>query len=42
MFEKNLIANRGNQPLASGAAAQPNCIAAESREGVFTAEAAHV
>ncbi len=42
MFEKILIANRGDQPPAGGAAAQPNCVAAESREGGFTAETAHV
>jgi hypothetical protein len=42
MFEKILIANRGDQPPAGGAAAQPNCFAAESREGDFTPETAHV
>ena len=42
MFEKILIANRGDQPSAGGAAAQPNCIAAESHEGGFTTEIAHV
>jgi len=31
-FEKILIANRGDQPPTGGAAAQPNCVAAESRE----------
>jgi hypothetical protein len=36
MFEKILIANRG------GAAAQPNCPAAESREGDFAAETRNV
>lgn len=38
MFEKILIANRGDQPLLSGAAAKPNCTAAEGCEGGFTAE----
>ncbi len=42
MFEKILIANRGDQPPAGGAAAQPNCIAAESRECCFAAEALYV
>ncbi len=42
MFEKILIANRGDQPPAGGAAAQPNCAAAESRKGVFTTETVHV
>jgi len=35
MFEKILIANRGDQPPSGG-------VAAESREGGFTAETAHV
>jgi len=42
MFEKILIANRGDQPLESGAAAKPNCVAAESRKGCFTAEKRNV
>jgi hypothetical protein len=42
MFEKILIANRGDQPLTGGAAAQPNCAAAESRESYFTAETNYV
>jgi hypothetical protein len=42
MFEKILIANRGDQPPAGGAAAQSNRVAAESRKGGFTAEVAHV
>lgn len=42
MFEKILIANRGDQLPAGGAAAQPNCIVAESREGGFTTEIVHV
>ncbi len=42
MFEKYLIANCGEQPPTGGAAAQHNCIAAEGREGVFTAGTAHV
>jgi hypothetical protein len=42
MFEKILIANRGDQPPAGGAAAQPNRVAAESCEGGFTTETLHV
>ncbi|MDO8597740.1 MAG: hypothetical protein Q7R45_14100 [Sulfuricaulis sp.] len=42
MFEKILIANCGDQPPAGGAAAQPNCVVAESRDGGFTTETVHV
>jgi len=42
MFEKILIANRGDQPPSGGAAAQPNCPAAEGRKCYFTAEIKHV
>jgi hypothetical protein len=42
MFEKILIANRGDQQPTGDAAAQPNCVAAESRRGDFTAEITHV
>jgi hypothetical protein len=42
MFEKILIANRGDQLPTGGAAAQPNRIAAVSRKGDFTAEINHV
>jgi hypothetical protein len=42
MFEKVLIANRGDQPPKGGAAAQPNRAAAEGRKGDFTAESTHV
>lgn len=42
MFEKILIANRGDQPPTGGAAAKPNCVAAVSRESYFTAETTHV
>ena len=42
MFEKILIANRGDQPPKGGAAAQPNRSAAKSRERYFTAETTHV
>ena len=42
MFEKTLIANRGDQPPAGGAAAQPNCVTAESHKRYFTTEGAHV
>jgi hypothetical protein len=41
MFEKILIANRGDQPR-SGAAAKLNCAAAGSSEGGFAAETTHV
>jgi hypothetical protein len=40
MFEKILIANRGDQPH-SGAAAQPHCIAAAGSSNL-AAEATHV
>jgi hypothetical protein len=42
MFEKILIANRGDQPPTGGAAAQPNRSAAESRKRYFIAETTHV
>jgi len=42
MFEKILIANRGDQPPTGGAAAQPNSTAAVSRKGYFTAEINYV
>ena len=42
MFEKILIANRGDQPPTGGAAAKPNCAAAASRKSDFTAEINHV
>jgi len=42
MFEKILIANRGNQLPTGSTAAQPNRTAAESRKRYFSAEAAHV
>jgi hypothetical protein len=42
MFEEILIANRGDQPPAGGAAAQPNRAVAAGHEGGFTAEATHV
>ena len=42
MFEKILIANRGDQQPIGGAAAQPNCVAAESRKCYLTAETTHV
>jgi len=40
MFEKILIANRGDQPR-SGAAAQLHCVTAEGRRD-FAAETVHV
>jgi len=42
MFEKILIANRGDQLPTGGAAAQPNCAAAASRKSYLTAESTHV
>ncbi len=42
MFDEILIANRGDQPPAGGAAAQPNCTVAAGHEGGFTAETTHV
>jgi hypothetical protein len=41
MFEKILIANRGDQPR-SGAATKLNCAAAEGSEGGFAVETTHV
>jgi len=38
MFEKILIANRGDRPPTGGATAQPNSTAAENREGCYTME----
>jgi hypothetical protein len=42
MFEKVLIANRGDQPPMGGAAAKPNRRAAAGRQGDFIAETTHV
>ncbi|MDO9226566.1 MAG: hypothetical protein Q8M09_15985 [Pseudomonadota bacterium] len=42
MFEKVLIANRGDQPPAGGAAAKLNRAAAASRLRYFDAETTHV
>jgi hypothetical protein len=42
MFEKLLIANRGDQPPLGSAAAQPNRAATAGRKGDFTAESIHV
>jgi len=41
MFNKILIANRGDQPH-SGAAAKPHCIAREAYPGDFSPEYGHV
>lgn len=41
MFEKILIANRGDQPRR-GTAAQPNRPAAAGRQGEIAPETAHV
>jgi len=42
MFEKILIANRGDQLPRGSAAAQPNRPVAGSHKRYFTAEATHV
>jgi hypothetical protein len=42
MFEKVLIANRGDQPPQGGAAAKPNRAAAAGREGDLAMEHTHV
>jgi hypothetical protein len=42
MFEKILIANRGDLLSTGSTAAKPNRIAAASRESNFNAEADHV
>ncbi len=42
MFEKILIANRGDQPPSGGAAAQPNRAMAAGHQGDFAPETAHV
>ena len=42
MFEKILIANRGDQLPKGSTAAQPNCPVAESHKRYFTAEMLHV
>lgn len=41
MFEKILIATRGDQPAKAGAAAQLHCAAAEGRQRDY-AEVTHV
>jgi hypothetical protein len=42
MFEKVLIANRGDQPPQGGAAAKPNRAAAKGRKSDLTAETTNV
>ena len=42
MFEKILIANRGDQLPKGSVAAQPNRTVAESHKRCFTAETSHV
>jgi hypothetical protein len=42
MFNKVLIANRGDQPSADGAAAKPNRLMAASHAGEFATEVGHV
>ena len=42
MFEKILIANRGDQPPYGDAAAQPNRTALAERKGGFDAETQYV
>ncbi len=38
MFDKVLIANRGDQPAIAGTAAKLNCSVAAGHEGDFVAE----
>ena len=38
MFNKVLIANRGDQPLLSGEEAKPKCMLIADQAGYFTAE----
>lgn len=42
MFEKVLIANRGDQPPHGGALAQPNRTVAAGHKGDFALETVHV
>jgi hypothetical protein len=42
MFDKVLIANRGDQPPQGGAAAKPNRLVAAGHVGGFATEANHV
>jgi len=42
MFTKVLIANRGDQPLIGGAAAQPNCLSTAGQAGDFATEVLYV
>lgn len=42
MFEKSLIANRGDQPPSGDAAAKPNRVATAGRWGGFATEHTHV
>ncbi len=42
MFNKVLIANRGDQPAKAGAAAKPNCVFVEDKAGDFAAEVQYV
>jgi hypothetical protein len=42
MFNKILIANRGDDGREASGVAQPHCMAREARTGNFTAEAQHV
>lgn len=42
MFEKILIANRGDQLPQGSTAAKPKCLAVEDRQGDFAAETPNV
>ena len=42
MFKKVLIANRGDQPLLSGAAAKPNCVLTVGQASDFATEVLYV
>jgi len=42
MFNKILIANRGDHEREAFGVAKPHCVAREARTGNFTAETQHV
>ena len=42
MFDKILIANRGDDEREALGAARPNCLVREAHSGDFTAETKHV
>ncbi len=42
MFDKILVANRGDNVRAARVAAKPDCMVREAHEGGFAAETQHV